>query len=147
MTLLPDEARRVLAAIDLTERTGAHQFALGYGHTRVAGKPIGTWTASAVYRGGTISASAYSPHDAAERLAIRLLTGAKCADCSSLVALSSDGAVAYPDAEMADGTLWTHEEQLRAGFCRWYLANGRTWTRGCEEEHPDDAHHSPTPPG
>lgn len=121
----------LVAAIDLVGRAGAGQFQVGYLHDDV---PVAAadWYAHAQYKGRRIIVEHHvGPVEAAEALAVRILTGAKCAGCQSLVALNDDGAFACDDAEMADGTRWTAEEAAAAGQCRWRRV-GRRWVRGCD---------------
>jgi hypothetical protein len=121
----------VVAAVDLVVRSGAEDFEVGYLDDDV---PVdqARWYATAHYRGTKIIEEDHrSPVDAAEALARRILTGAKCAHCGSLVALSDSAAFAYFDATMADGTTWTAEQAAAAGQCRW-TRTGRRWKRGCE---------------
>jgi hypothetical protein len=68
--------------------------------------------------------------EAAEGLAQRLLTGAKCTHCGGLIALSDGGAMAHP-GRMLDGSEWTEQQILAAGQCR-YRRVGKRWTRGCD---------------
>jgi hypothetical protein len=67
--------------------------------------------------------------EAAEALARRLLTGAKCA-CGKLVALASDHAVAYRVAVLADGSKFTSDQAQAAGLCRW-TREGEHWVSAC----------------
>ncbi len=121
----------LIAAIDLVGRAGAREFQVGYLHDDV---PVAEadWYAHAQYRGRRIIVEHHAgPVEAAEALALRILTGAKCNHCQALVALNDDGAFAYASAEMADGTSWTAEEAAAAGQCRWRRV-GRRWVRGCD---------------
>jgi len=103
-------------------------FQVGYLHDDVPFELAG-WYAYAQYKGARISADNFSsPDDAAEALAMKLLTGARCA-CGKLVQLRADGAVAFERPTMVDGTVWTAEQAAAAGLCRW-RRDGRTW-------HPD----------
>lgn len=124
------DADVVIAAADLVGRTGATDFEIGYLNGDVPMAEAG-WYAVAVFRGAKIIEEAVRPAEAAEALAIRLLTGAKC-KCGRLVALHAGGAMAF-NAAMADGTNWTVEEARAAGQCRW-RRDGKRWRRGCEEE-------------
>lgn len=121
----------VLAAIDLAARAGAKSIEIGYLHDDV---PVAeaAWYATAQYRGAKITCEGQThPVMAAEGLARRLLTGAKCMHCGALVALDSAGAYAG-DATLMDGTPWLVEQQVAAGVCRWWR-DGRVWRRGCEK--------------
>lgn len=119
----------VAAAADLVGRTGATGFEIGYLHDDVPVEQAG-WYAHAQYRGGRITVQDQpGPTEAAEALARRLLTGAKCR-CGRLVSLSDHGAVAYKSTTMADGTKWTAKQAEKAGLCRW-TRRGRRWEMGC----------------
>jgi hypothetical protein len=69
------------------------------------------------------------PADAAEALALRLLTGARCA-CGKLVALQAGGALAFRAASLSDGSTFTIEQARAAGQCHW-RREGRHWVSGC----------------
>ena len=129
MSSLDEDA--VIAAVDLVGRTGATEIEFGYLHDDVPLEEAG-WYAHAQYRGARITEeNQRGPAEAVEALARRLLTGGKCVHCGGLVALSDAGAVAYPGAAMADGTVWTEEQIRAAGQCRW-TRQGQRWARGCE---------------
>ena len=118
----------VLACADLVGRTGAKEFQIGYLHD----EPPHQWYAHAQYRGTRITEEHCSgPSEAADALCRRLLTGAKCAHCGGLVALSGAGAVAYGNPVMADGSTWSAAEAAAAGQCRWRRM-GAKWVMGCE---------------
>jgi hypothetical protein len=120
-----------IAAVDLVGRSGARQIEVGYLHDNVPTEQAG-WYAHAQYRGVRITEEDHrGPVEAVEALARRILTGARCAHCGGLVALSDDGAIAYPNARMADGTVWTEQQIRAAGQCRW-TRETRRWKRGCE---------------
>lgn len=120
----------LLACTDLVGRTGAKGFEIGYVHDDAPTDQAG-WYATAVYRGAKVIADDHpGPLEAAEALAVRLLTGAKC-KCGKLVALGPDGAFAFFDAPMADGSRWTAAQAAAAGQCRWRRVGSR-WFRGCE---------------
>jgi hypothetical protein len=121
--------QRVVAAADLVARTGARQFDIGYLHDDVPADKAG-WYAIAMYRGGRITTENHAhPADAAEALARRLLTGAKC-KCGKLVALDESGAVAFIDPVMTDGTSFPIGTAARAGTCRW-RRDGQRWVSAC----------------
>lgn len=127
---IPGVPDRVVAALDLVRRTGASELQFGYLHEDV---PVdeADWWAHAQYQGARIMVEEHiGPEEALEALAQRLLTGAKCAHCGGLVALSDKGAWAWPGL-MADGTSWSEDEIRRAGQCRWRRV-GSEWVRGCE---------------
>lgn len=124
----------LLAAVDLVGRSGAKSFQIGYLNDEgeaayaISGPQ---WYAHAQYRGARlISENHPDPVTAAEGLAEKILTGAKC-DCGKLVALHDGMAFAYFETAMADGSTWTAEEAAEAGQCRW-RRDGARWKRGCE---------------
>lgn len=121
----------LFAAVDLVGRCGATGFDLGFLHDDV---PIETaaWYAFARFKGTRVIEEGYpGPVEAAEALARRLLTGAKCVSCGGLIALSDAGAIAYEQAQMADGSTWTVEQARAAGLCRWERRRD-TWVSGCK---------------
>jgi hypothetical protein len=121
--------QRVVAACDLVARTGAREFQIGYLHDDVPTEEAG-WYAHAQYRGTRITAeNQRGPAEAAEALAVRLLTGAKC-KCGKLVALNSDGARAFRNPVMSDGSAFPIETAQRVGQCRW-RREGEHWVSGC----------------
>ena len=129
--LSADDEDRLVAAVRLCGRAGAKQFQLGYLHDDVPMAEAG-WYAHVQYRGARIIAEdCASPADAADELARRILTGARC-KCGKLVALSAGGAFAFHRVVMSDGTTWTAEEAARAGQCRWRRIGPR-WVMGCQE--------------
>lgn len=131
MITLDEDA--LFAAVDLVGRSGATQLEFGYLHDDVPVEEA-DWWAHARYRGARISEEHHrGPVEAAEALARRLLTGAKCKPCGRLVALSDTGAIAYENAAMVDGTRWTAEQAAAAGQCRW-RRDGARWVRGCEAD-------------
>lgn len=118
------------AAVELVGRTGATGFEIGYLHDDVPVEKAG-WYAHAQYKGARITAEDHpGPVEAAEALARRLLTGAKCTGCGGLIALSDAGAFAYSSATLADGTVWDAKTAAAAGQCRWIRA-GAHWQKGC----------------
>lgn len=123
----------LIACADLAGRTGAKEFEIGYLHDGVPIDQAG-WYAHAQFRGARIHIEEQrSPVAAAYALAVRLLTGAKCVRCGSLVTLASDGtAFAFTRAHLADGTTWSAEEAAAAGQCRWRLV-GERWEPSCPE--------------
>lgn len=111
-------------------RSGATGFQIGCLRNDVPAHLAG-WYAHAQYRGARIIAENHpGPVEAAEALARKLLTGAKC-KCGKLVALSDHGAFAYDEAGMADGSVWTAQAAAAAGQCRW-RRNGPRWEGGCQ---------------
>jgi hypothetical protein len=132
----------VIAAADLVGRSGGRELEIGYLHDDVPIAEAG-WYAKVTYRGDRIIVEDQpSPAAAAEALAQRILTGARCTHCHSLVALSDRGAVAYvsdvPGAggRFVDGTTWTAAQAHAAGQCQWRRI-GRRWARGCEDTQKD----------
>ena len=124
-----DDEDRLIAAADLVGRTGARGFEIGYLHDDVPAAEAG-WYAQAQYQGSRIIAENYTnPIEAAEALAVRLLTGAKCR-CGRLVALSDDGALAFRKPVMSDGSVFTAEQARAAGLCRW-RRKGARWSAAC----------------
>lgn len=118
------------AAAGLVGRAGATSFQLGWLHDDVPVAEMG-WYAHAQYKGARISVEHQpGPVQAADALARRLLTGARCTRCNRLVALSDLGAIAYPAPVMVDGTRWSAAEARDAGQCRW-TRNGRRWDSAC----------------
>lgn len=121
---------KVVAAADLVGRAGATGFEIGYLYDDVPPEQA-AWYAHAQYKGARIIAENHPhPADAAEALAVKLLTGAKC-KCGRLVALDTDGAIAFRKPVMADGSTFTAAEARRAGQCRW-RREGKRWTSGCD---------------
>lgn len=120
----------LIAAVELVGRSGARQFEIGYLHDDVPVDDAGWW-ARALYRGDRIIEENHrGPVEAAEALARRVLTGARCTHCKGLIALSDRAAVFYPKAHMADGSTFTEEEARAVPQCRWRRIGDR-WERGC----------------
>jgi hypothetical protein len=124
---MADVQDAVVAAADLVNRAGARQFEIGYLNDEddpafaTAGPQ---WWAHAQYSGTRIIVEGFDrPDQAAEALAQKLLTGAKCR-CGKLVALSDGGAL-FTSGQMADGSTWTPEQARAAGQCRWRRAGSR----------------------
>lgn len=130
MTALgPTQHQLMLACVDLVGRAGGRKFEIGYLHDDV---PVdqAAWYAHVEYRGARIFVENHSgPAEAADALARKLLTGGKCR-CGRLVALSRDGAIAYADTTMADGSRWTVAEARAAGQCLWKRSGAR-WDPSC----------------
>lgn len=119
----------LIAAANLVGRTGATSFQLGWLHDDVPVDQMG-WYAHAQYKGTRITVENQAgPVEAADGLARKLLTGARCV-CGRLVALSSLGAFAYGSPVMTDGTRWSASEAAAAGLCRW-TRNGQRWEPEC----------------
>jgi hypothetical protein len=130
MTMTEEDRQAIVACADLVGRSGARNFQIGYLHDDVPAELAG-WYAHASYKGARISEENHpGPTQAAEALAVRLLTGGKCR-CGKLVALGRDGAMAY-DASMADGSRWSVAEAAEAGQCLWER-RGEKWWPGCPE--------------
>jgi len=127
----PDDENAVVACADLVGRSGARKFEIGYLYDDVPCEQAG-WYAHAQYPGARITASDQpSPVHAARELARKILTGARCR-CGRLVSLSDDGAIAFDNTTMADGSKWTLKEAASAGQCQWRLID-KTWTPSCPE--------------
>lgn len=124
------------AAVSLVGHAGAKSFEFGYLHDDV---PIdkADWWAMAQYQGTKVIVEhKTSPIEAAEALAMTLLTGAKCTWCEGLVAFNTEGAIAYPGMTMFDGTqMPTDQDALVAmGQCLWRRI-GKRWEPGCIHGH------------
>ncbi|MFI6819750.1 hypothetical protein ACIBJE_02210 [Micromonospora sp. NPDC050187] len=132
MNEFPAEQQHViLACADLVGRAGGRSFQIGYLHDDVPVDQAG-WYAHAQYRGARIQVEDQrGPAEAADALARRILTGARCR-CGRLVSLSPDGAVAYEDTPMADGSRWTVAQAREAGQCLWRRLGAR-WEPSCPE--------------
>jgi hypothetical protein len=127
--LTPEDDARLIAAVHLVGRTGAKEFEIGYLHEDVPPSEA-AWYAHARYKGARITEENHaSPVEAAEALARRLLTGARC-KCGKLVALRDDGAFAFTRSRLSDGSEWSAGDAARAGQCRW-RRDGRVWVSGC----------------
>lgn len=125
----------LIAATDVIGRTGARELTCAYLHDNVPVEQAGWW-ATASYHGTKIITEDHAgPVQAIEALARKLLTGGKCIRCGGLISLSDEGAVAFPGATMADGTVWTEEQIHDAGQCRWRRVGPR-WEQGCPASHP-----------
>lgn len=128
----------IAAVADLVGRAGGRELEIGYLHDDVPSDQAG-WYAHVLFRGARITSEDHpGPTEAADGLARRLLTGARCTHCRGLVALSDRGATAFvsdvPGAEghFVDGTSWTAAQARAAGQCRWRRMGPR-WVRGCED--------------
>lgn len=121
----------IRACANLVQRMGAREFHIGYMHEGVPAEQAG-WYGHAQFRGARITADDHiGPVQAADALCERLLTGAQCLVCKSLVALRDDGAIVYEKQTLLDGRQWNAEDARRAGTCRWRRV-GPKWVRGCE---------------
>src|SRR5580765_6017107 len=103
----PPDLTPLMAAVNLVGRSGARDFEVGYLNDDV---PVAEadWWAAAKYNGQRLIEEHHvGPVEAAHALAVRLLTGAKCAHCGGLVALDDDAAFAWMDATLVDGTPWS----------------------------------------
>lgn len=127
--MTPDDENRVIAAADLTGRTGATSFELGCLHEDVPVAEAG-WYATAYYKGMRIIAENHSdPCEAAEALAVKLLTGAKCM-CGKIVTLDGISAFAFINPVMADGSSFSVDDAVKAGQCHW-KRTGKRWNSAC----------------
>jgi len=125
----------LVACADLVGRTGAKHFQIGYLHDDVSAEDAG-WYAHAQYKGARITEENHrGPVEAAEALARRLLTSARCR-CGKLAALSDAGAMVYGGAHLVDGSTWNAEDARRAGQCRWTRVGSR-WEMGCGQSAPN----------
>lgn len=123
-----EDEDRLIAAADLVARTGAREFQVGYLNDDAA-RP--DWYAHASYQGARITAGEHrSPAEAAEALAVRLLTGAQCQHCGGLVALDPSGAVAFRSATLTTGARWNAADAAKTRQCLWQRT-GRRWDRSC----------------
>jgi hypothetical protein len=119
------------AALELVGRTGAQSLEVGYLNDTPLAEDA-DWYAHAQYRGARITVEHHrGPAQALEALAGRLLTGAQCAHCGSLVALSDRGAAFYPSSTLVDGSLWDEQTVRQVGQCRWRRVGAR-WVEGCK---------------
>lgn len=130
MTALgPAQQEIVFACVDLVGRAGGRQLQIGYLHDDVPVEQA-AWFAHVQYNGARIFVENQpGPAEAADALARNLLHGARCR-CGRLVALSQDGAIAYRDTAMADGSRWTVNEARTAGQCLW-KRTGPRWEPSC----------------
>lgn len=123
------------AAVELVGRTGAREMQIGYLHDDVPVAEAGWW-AHAQLRGARIMVENHrGPDEAAEALAVKLLTGGMCTHCRGLIALRDDGAVAYAGS-LADGSEMTERRARSMSQCRW-RRQGSRWVRGCVDTHPE----------
>lgn len=129
MTLPKAHQEALFAAVDLVGRAGGKSFEVGY-LNEVSIMELADWWASALVRGNKFTVEhKTSPIEAAEALAIELLSGAQCM-CGKLVALSADGAFAFAHANLVDGRRWNAEDAAKAGQCRWRRVGAR-WYSAC----------------
>jgi hypothetical protein len=120
------------AAVDLIGRTGAKGFEIGYLHDDVPAAKA-DWYAQAQYQGARIISENHpGPVEAAEGLARKVLTGAKCTHCHGLIALSDTGATFYPGNHLPDGSVFTEKEARSRKQCR-YRRVGPKWVRSCQK--------------
>ena len=126
----------LVAAVDLIGRTGARQLHITDGGDDDSPPGIPTWHASAMFQGARIFAEWHpGPVEAAEALACKLITGARCAWCGGLTTLSDDGATAFVGSTFAHtGEVLTEELARSLPQCRW-TRQGKEWVRGCVETH------------
>jgi len=120
----------VTATTELARRCGARHFEYGPLRDDVPIEQAGWW-AKAIFNGAVMMVdNKPDPNSALNALAEELTAGAQCRRCGGLVALSDNGAMAYPDSPRSDGTRWTREEIEAAGQCRWRRVGPR-WQYGC----------------
>jgi len=119
----PTDDDRILAVADLTGRTGAKTLEMGH-------VPAGWW-AAALYQGGRITVEGqHCPPEAAEALAVRLLTGAKCMGCGGLVSLDGIGGWIGSEQHMTNGESFTVRDAMDKGICHW-KRTGKRWGSEC----------------
>lgn len=123
----PEEGDQLRAAADLGARAGARSFEIEHAIDDEA-----QWWATAYYQGTRVTGpSCSTPGAAAEALAVRLLTGARCR-CGKLVAIGDDeAAFAYHEATLPTGERWTARQAVEAGQCRW-RRQGARWEPSCD---------------
>jgi hypothetical protein len=124
----------IKACADLVGRMGAREFHIGHVREGVPVDEAG-WFAHALFRGGEkIGVDEHlGPTEAADALCERLMTGAQCLACKSVVQFRDEGAVVYEKSTLLDGRRWDAEDAKRAGLCRWRRI-GPKWVRGCEPD-------------
>lgn len=126
-----DDENAIKALADLAGRCGGRELQIGWLHDDVPVDQM-AWYAHIQFRGARLTVDNQpGPAHACRGLAERILTGARCR-CGKLVALSDDGAMAYPSATLIDGTKWTRDQAAAAGQCRWRLIGAR-WEPSCPE--------------
>jgi hypothetical protein len=126
----PEDADRVRAAFDLAGRAGARFMEVGFARDGVPADQA-DWYAHAQFKGARIMSEHHtSPIDAAEGLAVRILTGAKCVGCGKLVSLDGIQAFAFLKPVMADGSKFDIHDALKAGQCHW-TRTGSRWSSAC----------------
>jgi hypothetical protein len=103
-----DSGEQMTAAVDLAKRAGARSFEIGYLHEGVPIEEAG-WYAHALYQGARVTVDNQAgPIEAADGLARKLLTGARCG-CGKPVALGGIG---------------------KPGECAWHR-EGPVWVSAC----------------
>ncbi len=123
------DEKRLFAATDLVTRTGSVGFEIGYLNDDVPAEDA-DWWAAALYKGARITTEHHKgPVEAAEALAVKLLTGARC-KCGKLVNIAGIGAFAFRNPVMADGKPFPVAEAAAAGQCKWEIA-GTRWESAC----------------
>lgn len=123
----PMEFPALIAAVDLGQRAGASGgFEFGWDDDD---NPT-EFYAEVAFKSHKVRGEGPHPQAAGIDLARKLLTGGKCR-CGKLVALDDEGAAAFDQAQMADGTTWTADEAAAAGQCRWRLVGNR-WEPSCD---------------
>lgn len=126
----------IVAIGRLIGQTGADDFT--YGHIdQDPSKP--TWYVRANYPNGShiIVDGCDDPMQAAERMAVKLLSGSICRRCGKVVSVG-DYLVPYGQGVTAQGQpVVTSPEQVeREGLCTWER-QGDKWTSGCGELAPE----------
>lgn len=123
MKPLPDDTDMdiLVAAYDLIGRAGASDFEVGYDTDQPADR---WWFAQCTYGDtGAHRAQWYtSAHDAAERLARRIVNGGRCTHCGKVSSLQGARGDQRPPGQ--------------PGVCFW-TRTGKRWERGCVDTHAD----------
>lgn len=114
----------IIAAAEVLHGAGATSFELGW-------EEGGWWASVQILGRACVVREHPGPGAAARGMVYRLLPGAKCSYCGGVVTLDPIGVPQPRDTVIADGTLWTEQDQQTAGPCRWYRVGSR-WTPGCE---------------
>jgi hypothetical protein len=118
-----DDAK-MLAGIQLLERTGAREFRIGYSHDD-DGEPT-VWYAVASWRGGAEASGALDPVTAVLRLCEQVIDGGTCTHCQRPTIFDFDDP--SDDAHLALAAA--------LGCCYAWDPELATFRRGCEGDRP-----------